>query len=573
MYIIPIPQKISIDEQSVKLSTFALKTDNEIIKKFASDFDKNGDFPIDFSQVKNDNPEYYTLSVNDNGISIKYVTDEGAFRAFTTLKQIINQAENNEIKKLEIEDFPSIKNRGYMLDISRGKIPNYSELVRLVDYMADLKYNQLQLYLDSFAIEYKNFPEYTKDTMPITKEELMSLKEYCKSRFITMIPNQNSLGHMAAWTAKPELSHLAISNAEGKPSQTLNPLLPESLELVDKIYDGYFDSFEAPFANIGMDEPIDLGKFETKEECEKRGVGEVYTDYLKKVCELVTKKYNKTPMFWDDIIFKHPEQIKNVPKNAIVMQWGYEQEHHFDRNCRTLRDSGLKFYVCPGSSGWGSITGRSDNALFNITSAAECGAYYGAEGFLLTEWGDDGNSQFNSITYIPLAIGGAASWNCMSHDTEKAHETRKDLLQAAKDYVNDNIFKAKGTEFAELVYRMGKYYTVEENFRFNGTDLYHFSKVTECLRERHKPLYVYVYNYMAELRERIAKIDADELCKKEVLLDCDMVLALCRAISHPHDEENNKNIDRLCDDFRELWKERNHPVGYDIWPAIMQTRK
>ena len=573
MYIIPVPQKISAEKEKIKLSSFSLKTDNEAIKKFASDFDCNGDLTISFSKTENDNPEYYTLTVDDGKIEIEYVTDEGAFRAYTTLKQIIRQAEDNEIPKLEIEDFPSLKNRGYMLDVSRGKIPKYSELIRVVDYMADLKYNQLQLYLDSFAIEYKNFPEYCKDTMPITKEELMSLKEYCKSKYITMIPNQNSLGHMAAWTAKPELSHLAISNKDGGPSQTLNPLLPGSFELIEKIYDGYFDSFEAPFANIGMDEPVDLGKFETKEECDKRGIGEVYTDYLKKVCTLVTEKYKKTPMFWDDIIFKHPEQIKNVPKNAIVMEWGYEQEHHFDRNCRTLKDNGLRFYVCPGSSGWGSITGRSDNALFNITAAAECGAYYGAEGFLLTEWGDDGCPQFNSITYIPLAIGGAASWNCMSHSTETAHETRKELLFAAKSYVNDNIFKAKGTEFAEIVYRMGKYYTVEENFRFSGTDLYHFTKETYCLRERHKPLYLYVYDYMAELRERLVKIDADELCKKEVLLDCDIVLALCRAISCPHDEENNKYIDKLCEDFGELWKVRNHPIGYDIWPKIMQSRK
>ena len=69
-----------------------------------------------------------------------------------------------------------------------------------------------------------------------------------------------------------------------------------------------------------MDEPFELGLNETKEACEKHGVGKVYTDYLNKICELVSKKYNKTPMFWDDIVFKHPEQLENIPKKVIVME-------------------------------------------------------------------------------------------------------------------------------------------------------------------------------------------------------------------------------------------------------------
>ena len=118
----------------------------------------------------------------------------------------------------------------------------------------------------------------------------------------------------------------------------------------------------------------------------------------------IDKKYNKTPMFWDDIVFKHPEQIDNIPKNAIVMHWGYETEHRFERNCRLINEKGLKFYVCPGTSMWGSFTGRTNNMYFNITNAVESGCEHGAEGFLLTEWGDGGHPQFPCVTYLPLVL-------------------------------------------------------------------------------------------------------------------------------------------------------------------------
>ena len=41
------------------------------------------------------------------------------------------------------------------------------------------------------------------------------------------------------WLEKEELSHLAITGKDGKPSRTLNPLKEETLEFMDKIYDGY----------------------------------------------------------------------------------------------------------------------------------------------------------------------------------------------------------------------------------------------------------------------------------------------------------------------------------------------
>ena len=567
MYIIPNPQKITLEQESFSYSGSLLTCDDEKIKSFA-DFN----LPLFFNKIESDKAEFYSIISAKDGVYIKYGDIEGAYRACATLDQIVAQC-GDTFPKIEIEDWPAIKNRGYMLDISRGKIPNIEELYKLIDRMSALKYNQLQLYLDSFPVAYKNYPEYTKDTEPLTLNELIELNEYAKAHFVKLVPNQNTFGHMKAWTQKPEIAPLAITGKDGEPSQTLNPLNPKTIDFIDSVFDGYIDIFDSDIVNVGMDETVDLGKNETKEECDKLGVGKVYTNYLNKICDLVSTKYHMTPMFWDDIIFKHPEELDNIPKNAIVGQWGYEQEHQYDRNCRRISERGLRFYVCPGTSMWGSFTGRTDNAVFNIWNAAECGAYYGAEGFLLTEWGDDGFPQFTSTSYFPFVFGGAVSWNILNHSNEFAYDPRNKLIDECKEYLNDFLYDAHGTDFAEIVYRMGNYYLLDRELHFNGTKLYHYTMNPDQIPEGKASCYGEIAAYMTSLREKLAKIDADPQAKEEILLNCDMVIALASVIANGKSDYTDFEISRIQKEYKTLWLKSNHEKGVELFINILEKAK
>lgn len=565
--IIPIPQKISFSGKKCDVSSLHIKcSDENISEMFKTLHRQTGKTETSIVYDAALKGEAYKLDIEDNSITILYGEPVGAFRAFSTLKQIIAQNENGEVPQLSAEDYPSLENRGYMLDISRGKIPKAKYLKELVDILAELKYNQLQLYMESFVFEYKNFPDYWKDTQPLTKEETAELDKYCKERFIQLVPNQNSFGHMSSWLEKPELSHLAITGSDGKPSSTLNPCLDGTLEFIDKIYDGYFDAFSADTVNIGMDEPIELGLNETKEICEKKGIGKVYADYLNKVCGLILEKYKKRPMFWDDIIFKHPEQLANIPKEAVLMQWGYEAEHHFERNCQMIKEKGLKFYVCPGTSMWNSITGRSNNALVNITSAAECGAYYGAEGFLLTEWGDDGHPQCPFVSYLPLVLGAACSWNSGSHNTEIAYGERRNLISGCKKYLDKFIYKIRNNvSLADIVYRMGNYYLLENSLLFNGTELFKFLGTHGGLNPEETAGIGRVFRYMNDLKDELEKADANENALSEITLGCDLViLAASIILNKPFDAEE------VLQRYKEIWEKRNHSAGENIFPDIIR---
>ena len=97
---------------------------------------------------------------------------------------------------------------GYMLDISRDKVPTMASLRRMVDVLSALGYNQFQLYTEhTFA--YKAHATVWADASPMTAGEIRELDAYCRDRGIELVPNQNSFGHLEKWFKHPEYRPLA----------------------------------------------------------------------------------------------------------------------------------------------------------------------------------------------------------------------------------------------------------------------------------------------------------------------------------------------------------------------------
>ena len=54
-------------------------------------------------------------------------------------------------------------------------------------------------------------------------------------------------------------------------------------------------------------------------------------------------------MFWGYIILKYPRLIHKLPKNVIVLNWGYEADHAFEREAALFAKAKIPFYICPGA--------------------------------------------------------------------------------------------------------------------------------------------------------------------------------------------------------------------------------
>jgi hexosaminidase len=398
----------------------------------------------------------YILNIQPSQIKVEYNDLQGLFYAMTTVKQLANQT-NNQLPCVQIEDAPDMKTRGAMLDISRGKIPTLGTLYGIVDFLSDVKYNQLQLYIESFPFAYPSFKSlWEKTETPLTPEEIKQLDAYCKERFIELVPNQNSLGHMQAWLKTDEYKDLAEC-PEGykllgliEMKTTMSPTNPKTLELVKKMSEDLLPNFTSNKFNVNLDEPFELGKSKKRPISDPKEVAKLYIDYAKQLNEYVNSK-GKTMMMWGDVVTKTPEIIPEIPKNITLLEWGYEDIHPFEKNCAMYQKAGLHYLVCPGTSSWSSFTGRTDNMMSNVENAITNGIKYGADGMLITDWGDTPHLQYWTVSYAGLAYAAALSWN---------NESKNQV--ALGGYLSKNAFNDKSNKMGDLVLEMGRYDQFEE---------------------------------------------------------------------------------------------------------------
>lgn len=399
----------------------------------------------------------YHLAVTENCIYVTANQPVGVFYAVQTLCQLLAQR-GGQLPILQCLDWPDFSHRGVLLDISRDKVPTMETLYALVDTLASWKINQLQLYTEhTFA--YRNHAQVWADASPLTGEEILALDAYCRERFVTLVPNQNTFGHLQRWLSHPAYRHLAECPAgcdtrwgHMEEPFSLAPTEPGSLELVTGLLDELLPHFSSQQVNVGCDETVDLGLGRSRARVEEIGIGRVYLEFLLQIYRAV-KARNHTMQFWSDIIMEYPELVSELPRDVIALEWGYEAAHPFARRCARLAAAGIPFYVCPGTSSWRALAGRSANALANLRNAAEAGLRQGAVGYLVTDWGDLGHWQPLPVSYFGFAYGAALSWAYQPNvDLDMAHVLSTLVFHDAQGHMGrlaielGNVYQALGVE-------------------------------------------------------------------------------------------------------------------------------
>jgi hexosaminidase len=381
-----------------------------------------------FSQIKisrrlvaPNHPEGYALTITKRGVETRFQDIAGLHAAFVTFGQLVREY-GRALPCLKIRDWPDFARRGVMLDISRGRVPKLETLLDLAEKLANLKINELQLYTEhTFA--YKKYRHIWQSWGALTPKEIQILDARCRKLGIDLVPNQNSFGHLRQFLEDPKLQKLgeipAPFLAETKDflrrPTTLAPNHPRTLPFLRGLYDELLPNFSSKYFNIGGDETWDLGKGQSKKLCGQKGKGRVYLDFLKKIHREVSAR-GKTMLFWGDIILKYPALVRELPKNAVALNWGYEANHPFAKEAAQFARANISFYVCPGTSTWQTLVGKHDNALANLRAAASAGKKFGAIGFLNTDWGDGGHPQPLAVSWPLFAAGAALAWNSAALD-------------------------------------------------------------------------------------------------------------------------------------------------------------
>lgn len=450
---------------------------------------------ITYIQESQISTQEYKIIIEDNHIQIYYQDIAGAIYGSITLKHMIEECKGNIPNGIFI-DKPQFLVRGLLYDISRNKVPKLETLYRLVDIMWELKYNQLQLYVEGLSYEYTNYQEVLEKECYITKKEIKSLVNYCKERQIDLVPNQNTLGHMAGWLEKEPFKELR-KNPNGEfafgrqqPCATLDNNNPKSKTFIENITQDLLEPFESAYYNVNLDEVFGM-------ENEKEYID--WTNYLKDLVESKDKKM----LMWSDMINTYPKLANSLSKEAVLLDWGYEDNYPFDRECQLLQEKGFEFYVCPGTSSWSSIAGRTRNMIDNMNNAISTGIKYGAAGVINTDWGDDGHRQTFPISFPGIVGSGLTSWSGKTLKTE-------DIAS----YLNRYIYLDPTNQMGNLVIKLGNSYLLDEIILINGSFLHHQFQMGLCSSAERETYIQKMLEWMIPYAERFEEYGDKETIQR-----------------------------------------------------------
>jgi hexosaminidase len=374
-------------------------TQNPIVHLERTGFDRSAEYEI----------------VASDTLAIRARNEAGVRAAKQTLSQI-SLVSSPTTQSFRIHDWAAFDHRGFMLDVSRDRIPTMHELKELVALLASLKYNHLQLYIEhTFA--YAGHGIVSDGLDPITGDQIRTLDKWCQDSGIELAANQNCFGHLAKWLKHPKYAHLAETHVEfdffgmnRKGPFSLSPTNPGSLSLVHEWIKQLSACHNGGRINIGCDETSDVGAGQSAESVSNSGFAHVYSSFVNSVAR-VCKQEEFHPMFWADIALSQPESLAILDNSMTSLVWGYEPDSKFAESLVALNEHGFTSWVCPGTSCWRSFTGRSFERKTNIQAASSLGVEHGCDGFLLTAWGDLGHRQQWPITLRAIADGAEAAWS------------------------------------------------------------------------------------------------------------------------------------------------------------------
>lgn len=189
--------------------------------------------------------EKYQILATDNRVTVEASDAHGIFNGLQTLKQLIK--EDFSIANCYIEDAPEFAIRGYMIDVGR----NYQSIPLIkqqIDVMAAYKLNVLHFHVTediAWRFEIPGFPELTAPENMLrdkgkfyTVRELRDIQNYCRERFITLIPEIDMPGHSAAFER----------------AMKVNMQTNVGIEKLKKIISVFIETYKPEYLHIGGDE-------------------------------------------------------------------------------------------------------------------------------------------------------------------------------------------------------------------------------------------------------------------------------------------------------------------------------
>jgi hexosaminidase len=347
---------------------------------------------------------YIIAPDGQGGLAVIAQTSAGIFYGAQTVKQLIRGSGKDAVLLAPtIRDWPAMAHRGLSDDWSRGPLPNMEFLKREIRTLAAYKVNIFSPYFEhTFA--YDSSPVAAIPGGAMTPDEAREIVAYAAQYHITIIPEQESFGHLHNVLKFEQYSPLG----ENPHGSVLAPGDPATLPLIGSWFAELAKVFPGPYAHIGADETFELGLGRTRDAVKARGLGAVYLDFLTQI-HTTLQPNHKQLLFWGDIAVNSPDLVGTLPKDMIAVPWRYDAEPDFTPLIEPFTKAGLETWVAPGVNNWNRLYPNNNEALGNIRAFVRDGQKLGSQGELNTVWNDDGEGIFDE-NWFGVLFGAAAGW-------------------------------------------------------------------------------------------------------------------------------------------------------------------
>ncbi len=358
---------------------------------------------IEFSPAMRDEG-YVIAPMGERSLAVIAATPAGLFYGAQTVKQLLRgNGKDTALLVPTLRDWPAMAHRGLSDDWSRGPLPNMEFLKREIRTLAAYKYNIFSPYFEA-TFAYASTPVAAFPGGAMTPDEARELVEYAAKYHITIIPEQESFGHLHHVLKFDQYSPMG----ETPHGAVLAPGDPATLPQIGEWFGELAKVFPGPYAHIGADETFELGLGRTHDQVAQQGLGPVYLNFLSQIHKQL-EPLHKRLLFWGDIAENSPELVGTLPKDMIAVSWHYDAAPDFTKNLEPFLKSGLETWVAPGVSNWNRLYPNNDEALGNIRAFVRDGQKLGATGMLNTVWNDDGEGIFDE-NWFGVLFGAAAGW-------------------------------------------------------------------------------------------------------------------------------------------------------------------
>lgn len=319
---------------------------------------------------------------------------------------------------------------GVMVDCSRNAVMTVEQLKHFITVISKMGYNQVHLYMeDTYEVNDEAFFGYLRGKY--SKEELKELDDFAYGLGVELVPNIQTLAHMAAFlkwrTDLKDIDDIMLVNDD------------KVYELIDRMFASLRECFRTPLLHIGMDEAHNLGRGRFLDNYGLQDRFDILLSHLNRVCE-IADKYSFEPMMWSDMFYrianggdyyaansKFDTTIKEkIPENLTLVYWDYYNldKKIYDGMIKGHKQLSEKIIFGGGAWKWSGFAPHNYFSLKATKPAVRACKDGKIKDLFMTMWGDNGG-ECSSYAVLPTLCYAA----CIAQDITKMSDIKEKFYE------------------------------------------------------------------------------------------------------------------------------------------------